>query len=158
MLLALTLALTFGGTIERVRKQFHRGETQVLNERLNALLTRLDATPIATPQHRLVVKSAGRIQFVSIEEVDWVEAAGNYVKLHVGGTAHLLRETMDAMRARLPAQQFFRIRRSIIVNAECIREMHPLFKGEYSILLKDGTELTSSRRYRAELDALLGSS
>ncbi|MFN0119123.1 MAG: LytTR family DNA-binding domain-containing protein [Blastocatellia bacterium] len=104
----------------------------------------------------LVVKSAGRIQFVNVEEVDWIEAAGNYVKLHVGGTEQLLRETMDAMNARLPAHQFFCIRRGVIVNAERIREMQPLFKGEYSILLKDGTQLTSSRRYRAQLDALLG--
>jgi two-component system, LytTR family, response regulator len=149
----------FEKTLARVRKHFQRGETQSLNERLTALLKRLDKAETAPPpNNRLVVKSAGRIQFVNVEELDWIEAAGNYIKLHVGGTEHLLRETMDAMAARLPAAQFFRIRRAVIVNAERIREMQPLFKGEYLILLRDGTELTSSRRYRTQLDALLGQS
>lgn len=149
----------FEKTIARVRKHFQRGETQALNERLHSLLNRLDKTEAAPPQsNRIVVRSAGRIQFVNVEELDWIEAAGNYVRLHVGDSEHLLRETMDAMSARLPADQFFRIRRAVIVNAERIREMLPLFKGEYLIRLKDGTELTSSRRYRDQLDALLGQS
>ncbi len=144
----------FEKTLARVRKHFQRGGAPALNEQLAALLAHLGKAD-AAPQ-RLVVKSAGRIQFVNVAEVDWVEAAGNYVTLHAGGAKYLLRETMDALAARLPATQFFRIRRSVIVNAERIREMQPLFKGEYLIRLKDGVELTSSRRYREQLDALLG--
>jgi two-component system LytT family response regulator len=107
---------------------------------------------------RIVIKSGGRIFFVNADEIDWIEAAGNYVRLHVGDKSHLLRETMDAMDARLPTGRFLRIRRSLIVNAERIKELQPLFKGEYLIILQDGTELTSSRRYRDQLNPLLGES
>jgi two-component system LytT family response regulator len=146
----------FEKTIERVRKHFRDDETHALGERLSALLKRLDKAEAASRSNRLVAKSAGRIQFVNVDELDWIEAAGNYVRLHVGGAQHLLRETMDSMAMRLPAEKFFRIRRAVIVNADRIREMQPLFKGAYLIVLEDGTELTSSRRYRTHLDALLG--
>jgi len=145
----------FQKTIVRVKRYFQSGSVHELNERLSALLKRLDR---AEPKHleRVVIKSAGRIFFVDVEEIDWIEAAGNYVRLHVGDKAHLLRETMDALAAKLHADQFLRIRRSVIVNAERVKELQPLFKGEYQIILHDGTKLTSSRRYRAQLNPLLG--
>lgn len=105
-----------------------------------------------------MIKSDGRIFFVNVDEIDWIEAAGNYVKLHVADKTHLLRETMDSLAERLAAGKFVRIRRSQIVNSERIRELQPLFKGEYQIILRDGTELNSSRRYRHQLGPLLGES
>lgn len=147
----------FQKTLARVKRHFQGGSVQELNERLSALLKRLER---AEPKHweRVVIKSAGRIFFVDVAEIDWIEAAGNYVQLHVGDKAHLLRETMDALAAKLPADQFLRIRRSVIVNAGRVKELQPLFKGEYQIILHDGTTLTSSRRYRAQLSSLLGES
>lgn len=147
----------FQKTMARVKRHFQGGSVHELNERLTALLKRLDNIE---PKHleRVVIKSAGRIFFVDVEEIDWIEAAGNYVRLHVGDKSHLLRETMDALAAKLPADQFLRIRRSVIVNAARVKELQPLFKGEYQITLHDGTQLTSSRRYRTQLSPLLGES
>ncbi len=145
----------FRKTIDRVRTHLQHGPLTGFNQSLSALLTRLNRDE---PKHneRIVIKSGGRIFFVNEAEVDWIEAAGNYVRLHVGDKSHLLRETMDGMCARLAVDKFVRIRRSLIVNVERIRELQPLFKGEYQIILEDGTELSSSRRYRDHLNPLLG--
>ena len=92
-----------------------------------------------------MVKSSGRIHFVKVDEIDWVEAEGNYVRLHVGAHSHLLRETMKGMEAALDPDRFIRIHRSTIVNTERIKELQPLFHGEYAVLLQDGTRLVASR-------------
>jgi two-component system LytT family response regulator len=108
---------------------------------------------------RIVVKSSGRIHFVKVDEIDWVEAEGNYVRLHIGAHSHLLRETMKGMEAALDPERFIRIHRSTIVNTERIKELQPLFHGEYAVLLYDGTRLVASRgpenRLRRMLDAAL---
>ena len=108
------------------------------------------------PVERLAVKSGSRISFVRVEEIDWIEAAGNYLRLHVGGEVHLLRETMSRLEARLDAKRFLRIHRSTMVNIERIQELQPAFHGEYVVLLRDKTELTLSRGYRDKLQELLG--
>ncbi|MEW6733164.1 MAG: LytTR family DNA-binding domain-containing protein [Acidobacteriota bacterium] len=149
----------FGKTVERVRRYFQRGDFHTLNERLCVLLKHLAREePKPKQLERVVIKSAGRIFFVNVDEIDWIEASGNYVRLHVGDRSHLLRETMDAMATNLASDQFLRIRRSVIVNIKRIKELQPLFKGEYLIILWDGTELTSSRHYRDHLKPLLGES
>jgi two-component system LytT family response regulator len=108
---------------------------------------------------RIVVKSSGRIHFVKVDEIDWVEAEGNYVRLHIGAHSHLLRETMKGMEAALDPDRFIRIHRSTIVNTERIKELQPLFHGEYAVLLYDGTRLVASRgpenRLRRMLDVAL---
>jgi two-component system LytT family response regulator len=144
-------------TIARVKNYFRHGSFAELNKTLSTLLTRFER---AEPKHneRIVIKSGGRIFFVNADEIDWIEAAGNYVRLYVGEKSHLLRETMDAMSAKLDANRFVRIRRSLIVNVGQIKALQPLFKGEYQIILQDGTELRSSRRYRDQLNPLLGQS
>ena len=96
--------------------------------------------------------------FVRSEEIDWIEAAGNYVKLHVGTDAHLFRETMNALEARLNSDTFYRIHRSHIVNIERVRELQPWFNGEYVVFLKNGTRLTLSRGYREKLQERIGRS
>ena len=105
---------------------------------------------------RLLIKSGGRVFFVRIGEIDWIEASGNYLRLHVGREAHLLRETMATLEAKLDPSQFLRIHRSTIVRTDCIREMQPWFSGEYVIILRDGTRLKLSRSYREQVAAQLG--
>jgi two-component system LytT family response regulator len=110
----------------------------------------------AAPLERFVVKAAGRIFFLKADEVDWIEAYGNYVRLHVGKSASLLREPIGSMEARVDASRFLRIHRSALVNVERIREMQPMFHGQYTVVLNDGTQLTLSRRYRSKLQQTLG--
>ena len=92
---------------------------------------------------------------MNVEEVDWIVAADNYVELHAGRKVHLVRETMNALETKLDPARFLRIRRSTIVNIGLIKELKPLFRGEYVIMLKNGKALTSSRRYRHNLSRLL---
>jgi two-component system LytT family response regulator len=125
-----------------------------VNQRLLALLP-----DVGQPMNRLdriVVKSSGRIYFVRKHDIDWCEAAGNYVRLHVGEQIHLARETMGRIERDLDADQFVRIHRSTIVNVDCIQELRPSFSGEYVVLLRGGTRLTLSRGYRDALQNRLG--
>ncbi len=104
---------------------------------------------------RIVVRSGGRVQFVKISDIDWIEAAGDYVTLHVGKKSLLLRETITAMEKKLDSA-FARIHRSTIVNLDQIVEMRALDNGEYRVLLRDATELKLSRNYRQALERLIG--
>jgi two-component system LytT family response regulator len=108
------------------------------------------------PVDRLTIRSGGRIYLVKTEEIDWIEAAGNYLRLHSGATTHSLRETMNNLEGRLDPDRFWRIHRSTIVNVDRIRELQPLFHGDYVVILQDGTELTLSRTYRRTLPGLFG--
>ena len=105
---------------------------------------------------RLVVKASGRIYFVPIRDIDWCEAAGNYVRLHVGRQTHLVRETMHDLETQLDPSQFMRIHRSSIVNVERIQELRSSFNGEYVVQLQSGARLTLSRGYRDALQIRLG--
>jgi len=107
---------------------------------------------------RLIVKSSGRVYFVRIADIDWCEAAGNYVCLHLGAQSHLVRETMNRLEARFDTRQFVRIHRSTIVNVDRIEELRSSFNGEHVVILRDGTRLTLSRGYRDVLQARLGKS
>jgi DNA-binding LytR/AlgR family response regulator len=104
---------------------------------------------------RVVVKSAGKVLFLRAEQIEWVEAAGNYVRLHVGGESHLFRESMKNMESRLDGERFVRIHRSAIVNVDHIRELQPWFHGEYVVLLQDGTRLMASRVFSDRLTRLI---
>lgn len=94
---------------------------------------------------RLAVRSAGRTVLLSVEEVDWMEGAENYVELHVGRESHLLQVTMSTLEKSLDPTSFLRVHRSIIVNLSRIRELRPAAHGEYIIALRDGTRLQSGR-------------
>jgi two-component system, LytTR family, response regulator len=139
----------FSEALQRARKQIERDETGDIGRRLLALVK--DLRKDQPRAERLVVKSGGRLFFLRADEIDWVEAAGNYVRLHVGTTSHLLRETMNAIEGRLDPEKFFRIHRSRIVNMERIQELQPWLNGEYAVLLRTGTRLTLSRGYREKL-------
>jgi len=105
--------------------------------------------------NRLAVRDTGRILFLQPDAIDWIEAEGNYVRLHVGKESHLLRETMNSTEARLASRKFLRVNRSTIVNLERITEWQPLFHGDSVVILRDGTRLTVSRVYRETLDRLV---
>jgi two-component system LytT family response regulator len=100
---------------------------------------------------RLVIRSGGRVFFLRVEELDWIEAAGNYVRLHAGTEEHLYRETMARLESSLDPEKFVRIHRSAIVNVDRVKELHPLFRGDYTVILRDGRELTLSKAYRDRL-------
>jgi two-component system LytT family response regulator len=144
----------FAKALERARKRIQQDHSADVSQRLLALLE--DVKESRKPLERLAIKSGGRVSFVRTEEIDWVEAAGNYLRLHAGDDIHLLRETMSGLEARLDARQFVRIHRSTIVNLERVRELQPSFHGDYVVILRDGTELTLSRGYRDRVQELLG--
>lgn len=144
----------FQSALHRAIEHLKQRQSVKLDERLSALLA--DLKPEAKPLDRLAIKSEGRVVLVKTAEIDWIEAADNYVNLHVGNESHLLRETMSALEQRLPEDTFLRISRSTIVNVERIRELQPLFHGEYVVILRNNTRLTLSRGYREKLNRLLG--
>ncbi len=103
---------------------------------------------------RFIVKSAGRIMFLRTDEIAWIAAADNYVHLHVGGTAYLVRDSLKAMEKKLDSQRFARVHRSAIVNLSSIAELKPLDHGDYLVTLRDGTRLTATRKFSPRLRAL----
>jgi two-component system, LytTR family, response regulator len=105
---------------------------------------------------RLTVASGGRIFFVPVEEIDWIEAEGNYARLHVGRRVYDVRETLQALMERLDPREFIRIHRSTIVNARRIREIQPWFQGSHLVLLQSGEKLRMSRYQRDAVERLLG--
>jgi two-component system LytT family response regulator len=146
-------------TAERLQRSLNRARTQIsrnqageIHLRLGTLLDDLKAQPRLT--ERLPVKSDGRIIFLRLNDIDWVEAADNYVKLHVGNEAHFLRETMTSLETKLPSNRFLRVSRSAMVNIEQIKELQPMFHGEYVVILRTGAKLTLTRGYRDKLDRL----
>jgi two-component system LytT family response regulator len=127
-------------------------ERRALEQRLDGIPAPAPAAPPA-PTHtgRLLVKEGERMFFVPVERVDWLEAEGNYVRLHCGRDAHLVRATLGGMEEQLDARRFTRIHRSTIVNVDRVKEVRPWFAGDYLVKLQDGTELRLSRRYRDRL-------
>lgn len=144
----------FRRSVRHAREQLENSrQSGNIDERLVSLLENLKAKKYL---ERIVVKSSGRVFFIKTEEIDWIEAAGNYLKLHVGRDAHLIRETMQSIEAKLDPEKFFRIHRSTLVQIDRIKELHPLFGGDYAVILRNGTELSLSRNYRDRLPELFG--
>ena len=148
-------AARFQTTLERVRSILRGKKRGELDVRLAALLAEVRPEEKSRALERIAVKSSGRVVFVKVEDIDWIQAADNYVSLHVGTEEHLHRETMATIEGQLPAAKFMRISRSTIVNVDCIKELQPLFHGEYAVLLRNGTRLTLSRSYRDKIDQLM---
>jgi two-component system LytT family response regulator len=140
----------FQGAVDRARKHIDAADGGDLKSKLLELVRELQPVP-DKKQDRVVVKSGGRLFFLRTDEIDWIEAAGNYVRLHVGNDSHLLRETMNAIEGRLDQKMFLRIHRSRIVNMDRVKELHPWFNGDYAVILKNGTKLMLSRGYRDRL-------
>ena len=146
----------FHEALVRARQHLERRTNGDLERRLLELVQ--DLTPATQRLERFVIKAGGRVFFVRSDEIDWIEAAGNYVKLHVGSDSHLFRETMNSVESRLNPDIFFRIHRSHIVNIERVKELQPWFNGEYVVFLRSGTRLTLSRGYREKLQDRIGRS
>jgi two-component system LytT family response regulator len=149
----------FEQALERARAQVQRSKADDLGARLQELLAdhgaRAGGPGEAADPERLVVKSGGRITFLDLDEIDWIEAEGSYVNLHAGKRSHLLRETMNGLEARLPEDRFLRVHRSTIVNLGRVRELQERH-GDYRVVLEDGRKLAVSQRYREKLHKALG--
>ncbi|HUI77531.1 MAG TPA: LytTR family DNA-binding domain-containing protein [Bryobacteraceae bacterium] len=146
-------------TAERFAQALARAKTHLQprpgEEARRQILSLLET--MASPRHsvrRLAVRSAGKTIFVDVEDVDWIEAAENYVQLHVGRAAHLLHVTMNTLEESLDPEMFLRIHRSILVNVRRIKELQPALHGEYVVTLQDGVRLQSGRTYNERLKAL----
>jgi two-component system LytT family response regulator len=146
---------------ERFRKAVDRARLQLGNtshhtELISHLLKELSAARQTPPgPQRLVVRSRGQIAFVRVDEIDWIEASHNYVRIHAGRDIHLLRETIGEIESRLESERFLRIHRSLIVNVDRIRRLEACGYGEYLVVLQDGKKLSLSRGYRERLDQLV---
>lgn len=139
---------------ERLRKALarvrERRRADELKTRLQALLEERARYP-----DRLEVKSSGRVRILKVDEIDWIDAAGNYVKIHARGETLTLRETMGRIEERLDPRRFMRIHRSTIVSIERIRELRQQQHGDYVVVLEGGQRLTLSRSYRDQMHELL---
>jgi two-component system, LytTR family, response regulator len=143
----------FVKTLDRARGQLSKQDGAEINSHLMSLIEELRGE--RKYPERLIVKSGGRVFFVRSDEIDWVEASGNYVKLHTRNEAYLLRESMKNMEAKLDPKIFVRIHRSAIVNIDSIKELEPWFHGEYIVIMRDATRLTASRVFSDRLSALM---
>lgn len=142
----------FRTAVERARRRLAHAPGQ-LDRRIAAVLGEL-GRPAHDYAKRLAIKGDGRVILVDVDEVDRLEAAGNYVEVHSGARHHLVRETMASLEARLDPARFVRVSRSSIVNADRVRELQPMFNGDFVVVLRDGTKVAGSRRYRAAFDML----
>jgi len=146
----------FRAAIERAKRQIRRDSGNGIDARILALLEQMQGQ--TRYSERLVVKTGGRVFFLNTDEIDWVEAEGNYVSIHTGKKSYLLRETIIGLESQLDPKAFVRIHRSSIVRLDRIKELQPWSHGEYHVILEDGTRLTLSRSYREKLQAALGNS
>ena len=143
----------FRQALDRARRERRQG----LEEKLAALLERVERVERPAERlERILVGSGGRMTFLKLREVDWIEAADNYVRLHAGREAHLVRETLRRLEPRLDPHLFLRIHRSAIVNLESVAEVRSLFHGDYDVLLRNGTALPVGRTYRDRLLQRMG--
>lgn len=138
--------------VERARRRLAHAPGQ-LDRRIAAALGEL-GRPAQDYAKRLAIKGDGRVILVDVGEVDRLEAAGNYVEVHSGARHHLVRETMTSLEARLDPARFVRVSRSSIVNADRVRELQPMFSGDFVVVLRDGTKVAGGRRYRAAFNRL----
>ncbi|HLV87786.1 MAG TPA: LytTR family DNA-binding domain-containing protein [Candidatus Sulfotelmatobacter sp.] len=136
-------------SIQRVKTELLKSHEQTVRERLLSLLSTTKAG--SEPLRRLVIRTSGRVVFLDLNEIDWIEAAANYVKLHCGKDSYLLREGIGHLASKLDPERFVRIHRSSIVNVSRIRELQPCESGEYIAVLKNGKELSCSRGCRPQL-------
>jgi two-component system LytT family response regulator len=136
------------------RRAVERAVAPNARDVLTRLTSVLDRVPPASVADRIPIPVDGRVLFLAPREIDWIEARDDHVKVHAGKSIHLVRETMAHFESRMPSG-FVRIHRSTLVNAERIREIQPWVKGDYIVILGDGTRLTSGRTYRDRVRALL---
>ena len=141
----------FAKALDRAREAV-RARRGAADPRLDALMQFLQSPGRADYPQLLAVKTGDQYRFVDVADIDWIEADGNYIRLHIGKSERLVHKTLTEMEDRLlDPQRFVRIHRSTIVNLSRITHVEPLFHGELSVALKDGTRLVCSRRFRPRL-------
>jgi two-component system LytT family response regulator len=143
--------------VERAQSELRKSRDREITHRILNLLSQVRSVASPTPEadNRLVIKANGRVVFLDLDNIEWVEAAANYVRLNVGKESYLFRETISRISERLDANHFVRIHRSTIVNVRKIKELIPVNSGEYVVVLKSGRELSCSRGYRAALQGIV---
>ncbi|HLW76601.1 MAG TPA: LytTR family DNA-binding domain-containing protein [Bryobacteraceae bacterium] len=134
---------------ERFKKALGRAWRGDMAARLSGLIEELHGR--GKYLDRLVVKTGGRVLFIATEEIDYIEASGNYVRLHTGAESYLYRETISHLESELDPGKFVRIHRSTMVNLSRVKELHPLFRGDFTVRLRDGRELVLTKSYRGRL-------
>ena len=139
---------------QRAKEHILKEKNSRIDQRILTLLEELKSGP--NYLERLVIKSNGRVFFLDADDIDWIEAQGNYVSVHSGTKSHLLRETISSLETQLDPKRFRRVHRSFIVQLDKIKELQPWFHGEYRIILNNGAELMLSRNYRENLQEALG--
>ena len=147
----------FEQSFKRALKQINTRQSEAFNKQIISLLSE-NSAPDENYVERFIIKTAGRIFFLKTDEILWIEAEGNYVFLHTSEAKYIFREGISKLENKLNPQKFRRIARSVIVNLEYVRELQPLFRGDYQVLLKNGTELKLSHRYRKNLIQHFGGS
>lgn len=143
----------FRKALDHAREQLRRGQGGLPDPRLAALLEELRVG--SRKPDRLVFKQNGRVIFLPTDSLDWAEADGNYVRLHAGPETHYVRETLAGLEGQLPPEKFMRISRSLLVNLDRVKELQPLFYGDYVVILRNGSRLNMSRNYRDRLESIL---
>jgi two-component system LytT family response regulator len=149
----------FDAAVARVREAMSHVTDNAIVQRVRQAAANLKVaiSPSKGPAvDRLPIKVNGRIMVIRVADIDWLEADGDYVSVHVGGKTWLMRETIAAVELRLALSGFVRIHRSTLVNAERVKELQPQDKGEYTVILNDGTELKLTRNYRTSVERLVG--
>ena len=145
----------FRTALGRARSRLAEQRADTIDQRLEAVLSALRAREQYAD--RLLVKSEGRVTVEQVEDVDWIEAADNYARVHTARGRYLVREPIKSLERKLNPRRFARVHRSAIVNLARVRELQPMFGGEYVIILSTGTKLTLSRGYRDAFRDRLGS-
>jgi two-component system LytT family response regulator len=136
-------------SIERTRAALAEPDRSDVEERVRRLLAQIPGRPTAANQ--ILVRETDRAFFLSVDDIQRVSAAGNYVEVHTKGKVHLIRDTLTSFAAQLDPAEFLRVHRSHLVRVGFIAEMRPLFHGDYELVLRDGQTLSLSRRYKALL-------
>jgi two-component system LytT family response regulator len=145
----------FEAAMMRVKKRLDERSLREFGQRVVKMVSAAPAAP-ERRLDRLVVKSAGTTRFIRAADIDWIEAAGVYVTLHVGGKELLYRAALNDLAEKLDPRRFVRVHRSALVNIESILQLEPISHGEFEAVLKNGARTRVSRTYRVQLEKRLG--
>ena len=143
----------FKQALDQARARLRSAQPAAADQRLAELLAHLHTG--AKQSDRLVFKQDGRVVFVRAEAIDWLEADGNYVRVHCGSESHYVRETLAGLEAQLPAEKFMRVSRSALVNLDRVKGFQPMFYGDFTVMLLNGAKVSMSRNYRERLEKLM---
>src|SRR5262245_848797 len=144
----------FNKALQQAKERLREKENRSINQQLIELLSEIKVRP--SYLDRLVIKTDGRVFVLKTDEIDWIEAEGNYVRIHFDKQSSLIRETLSHLASQLDPRKFPRIHRSRLVNIDRIQELQPWSHRDYRIILRNGTQLALSRSYREQLCQLLG--